>query len=92
MIHQRRGIRPEWSFYISPPDGAKVRNITILHTETAKASGDAGKRQLHISTRDCFLTQNEKSETVEKGTDVGQDPHQHSELQRNRGSRQLSIT
>lgn len=26
------------------------------------------------------LTQNEQSEAVEQGTDVGQDPHQHSKL------------
>lgn len=26
------------------------------------------------------LTQNEQSEAVEQGTDVGQDPHQHGKL------------
>lgn len=28
------------------------------------------------------LTENENSEAVEQGADVGQDPHQHSKLQR----------
>lgn len=27
-----------------------------------------------------MLTQNEKSEAIEQGTDVGQDPHQQGEL------------
>lgn len=29
-----------------------------------------------------WLTQNEECEAVEQGTDVGQDPHQHGELQK----------
>lgn len=35
-------------------------------------------------SQDSGLTQNEQSEAVEQGTDVGQDPHQHSKLGRDK--------
>lgn len=36
------------------------------------------------SGRQKQLTQNEQSETVEQGTNIGQDPHQHSKLWKDR--------
>lgn len=36
------------------------------------------------SGRQKQLTQNEQSEAVEQGTNVGQDPHQHSKLWKDR--------